>query len=403
MAVFNHLRKEIDAKIVYYGPGLSGKTTNLQFIHQKLKPDQRGKMVSLATNEERTLFFDFLPIELESVRGFKTRFHLYTVPGQVYYGATRRAVLSGADGVIFVVDSQTERMEDNLFSFKDLEENLHYYGKKIENTPLIIQYNKRDLSNILPLEELNQKINRLNVPSFESVAISGKGVFETLTMACRLVLKAIEEGVEARKPVGKHELGQGKSPTLTSAVEKGVDWFESPRDGQGLAQARALRPEKSIFPVEAVPVMVEGALAKTIKSKKDVFSPGQPMVIADRAPKMGPLREKEIFSSEVSGQDSDRGMLIPKTEEGKKKTSGRTLFSRMFEKIKPEPVLKTEEEPQKVIPATPEKMRIISCGQPHVFPSGSLKIPLTIGIEGAEKGFSINLVINLEQVEPKTD
>src|SRR4030043_1395690 len=228
MAVFNNVRKEIDAKIVYYGPGLSGKTTNLQFIHQNLKPDQRGKMVSLATNEERTLFFDFLPIELESVRGFKMRFHLYTVPGQVYYGATRRAVLSGADGVIFVIDSQTERMEDNLFSFKDLEENLHYYGKKIENTPLIIQYNKRDLSNILPLEELNQKINRLNVPYFESVAISGKGVFETLTMACRLVLKAIEEGVEARKPVGKHELGQGKSPTLQSAVEKGGDRFDSP-------------------------------------------------------------------------------------------------------------------------------------------------------------------------------
>ena len=199
MAVFNYARREIDAKIVYYGPGICGKTTNLQYIHQHMKPDQRGKMVSLATDEDRTLFFDFLPIELQSVRGFKTRFHLYTVPGQVFYGATRRAVLTGADGVIFVVDSQADRLEDNLNSWKDLEDNLRYYGKKVETTPLIIQYNKRDLPNVLPVEELNQKINRLNVPFFESVAVLGKGVFETLTMSCRMVLQVIENGVDSSK------------------------------------------------------------------------------------------------------------------------------------------------------------------------------------------------------------
>jgi len=149
MAVFNYAKKEIDAKIVYYGPAISGKTTNLQFVHGHLKPDQRGKMVSLATNEDRTLFFDFLPIELDCVRGFKTRFHLYTVPGQVYYGATRRAVLTGADGVVFVADSHADRMEDNLASFRDLEDNLRYYGKKIDTVPLVIQYNKRDLPNVL--------------------------------------------------------------------------------------------------------------------------------------------------------------------------------------------------------------------------------------------------------------
>src|SRR4030042_2923217 len=166
MAVFNYLRKEIDAKIVYYGPAVSGKTTNLQYIHQHLKPEQRGKMVSLATDEERTLFFDFLPIELESVRGCRTRILLLTVPGQVYYGATRRAVLTGADGIIFVADSQRDRLEDNLISIKDLEENLHYYGRKIETVPLIIQYNKRDLPNVMSLEDLTSKINRLNVPPF---------------------------------------------------------------------------------------------------------------------------------------------------------------------------------------------------------------------------------------------
>jgi signal recognition particle receptor subunit beta len=193
MAVFSYYRKEIDAKIVYYGPGLCGKTTNLQFIHQRLEPDQRGKMFSVATDEDRTIFFDFLPIELENIRRFKMRFHLYTVPGQVYYGATRLAVLTGADGVIFVADSQIERMEDNLFSLKELKENLGQYGKKIETTPFIIQYNKRDLPNILPVEELNKKINYLNVPYFESVAVEGKGVFESLTMICRMVWKAINE------------------------------------------------------------------------------------------------------------------------------------------------------------------------------------------------------------------
>jgi signal recognition particle receptor subunit beta len=206
MAVFNHVQKEINAKIVYCGPGVSGKTTNLQFIYQNMKAEQRGKIVSLATNEERTLFFDFLPIELDSIRGFKTRFHLYTVPGQVYYGATRRAVLLGVDGVIFVADSQADKMEDNLISLKDLEENLSYYGKRIETFPLIIQYNKRDLPNILTLEELNQKINRLNVPYFEAVAVQGKGVFDTLTLICRTVLKGVETGAGVeRKYVGKPE------------------------------------------------------------------------------------------------------------------------------------------------------------------------------------------------------
>lgn len=385
MAVFNHLRKEIDAKIVYYGPGLSGKTTNLQFIHQNLKPDQRGKMVSLATNEERTLFFDFLPIELESVRGFKTRFHLYTVPGQAYYGATRRAVLSGADGVIFVADSQAEKIEDNLLSYRDLEENLCYYRKTIENTPLIMQYNKRDLPNISPLEELNQKINRLNVPYFESVAISGKGVFETLTMACRLILKAIEEGAEARKSVRKPEMAQEKSPSFTPAVGKDVGSFAAPRDGQGLAQRRAFRPEKSVFPIEAVPLMPEGTLPKRIKPEKEIFS------------------SQETCLAKVSEPGNVSGIVIPKNEIKRQKTKGRTVFGRMFEKIKPGPNLKGTEEPQKVNSAIPEKMRIISCGQPRILPPGKLRIPLTLGIEGITKSFSINLEINLENGEPKAD
>jgi signal recognition particle receptor subunit beta len=403
MAVFNHSRKEIDAKIVYYGPGISGKTTNLQFIHQNLKPDQRGKMVSLATNEERTLFFDFLPIELESVRGFKTRFHLYTVPGQVYYGATRRAVLSGADGVIFVADSQTERMEDNISSLKDLEENLRYYGKKIENVPLIIQYNKRDLPNIFPVEEINQRINLLNVPYFGSVATQGKGVFETLTMACRLVLKAIEGGVEARKTVKKPQVTQEKPSVLTPEVGKKGGLLESPMESQGLGQEKSLRPEKSISSGEAVPLMVEDKLATPIKAEKDIFPPEPSIGIPDRTPKVGPIPDKEIFSPDISEKEIVQEMASPTDEEEKKKTNGRTIFSRIFERIRPEPVLTSQEKPLQAIPVNPGKMQITSCGQPHVFTTGGLRIPITIAIEGVEKEMKINLVINLEQLEPQSD
>ena len=245
MAVFNYQKKEIDAKIVYYGPGISGKTTNLQYIHQHLKPEQRGKMVSLATDEERTLFFDFLPIELESVRGFRTRFHLYTVPGQVYYGATRRAVLTGADGIIFVADSQREFGRQSDFLSRPGRKP-HLLREKMETLPLIFQYNKRDLPNVLATDELNSKINRLNVPHFESVAILGKGVFETLTMMCRMVLKTIEDGVDSRRssPVGE------KVPALA---------------------AKGPRPEKAA--VQAAPARPGGSPDRVLALEKDAPKP----------------------------------------------------------------------------------------------------------------------------------
>ncbi len=385
MAVFNNLRKEIDAKIVYYGPGLSGKTTNLQFIHRNLKPEQRGKLVSLATNEERTLFFDFLPIELEKVRGFKTRFHLYTVPGQTYYGATRRAVLSGADGVIFVADSQIDKMEDNLLSFKDLQENLHYYRKKSENTPLIIQYNKRDLPNILPVEELNKKINPLNALNFEASAISGKGVFESLTMICRLVLKAIEEGTEMRSVARKSEMASEIPPPLAPALGKSASSAESAGNGQGALQGRTPHPGKKILPVEAVSPRTEEALPKEVKSPRAIFSPPETLLSG---------------ASEPSGASE---ILIPPKEVEKKKINGRNSFVRMFERVTSELLLKESGQPQKMNVTAPGAMRILSCAQPHILPPGKLKIPLTIGVEGVEKNFAINLVINLENVEAKAD
>jgi len=180
MSFINYSSREINCKIVFYGPGLCGKTTNLQWIYKKTNPDSKGKMISLATETERTLFFDFLPLALGEIRGFKTRFHLYTVPGQVFYDASRKLILKGVDGVVFVADSQIERMEANIESIENLRLNLSEQGYDLDKIPYIIQYNKRDLPNVVPLEEMKKALNPRGVPDFEAVAMDGTGVFDTL-------------------------------------------------------------------------------------------------------------------------------------------------------------------------------------------------------------------------------
>ncbi len=191
MSMINYASREINCKIVYYGTGLGGKTTNLEYIYSRVNPETKGKMISLATETERTLFFDFLPIDLGEIRGFKTRFHLYTVPGQVYYNASRRLILKGVDGIVFVADSQATRAEANIESMHNLYENLETYGYDLQTIPFAIQYNKRDMTNILPGEELRAQINPMGVPDFEAVAIEGKGVFETLSTVSKLVVKSL--------------------------------------------------------------------------------------------------------------------------------------------------------------------------------------------------------------------
>ncbi len=223
MSMINYASREINCKLVYYGPGLGGKTTNLEYVFSKIAPTAKGKMISLATETERTLFFDFLPVDLGTIRGFKTRFHLYTVPGQVYYNASRKLILKGVDGVAFVADSQVERMEANIESMQNLYANLAEYGYDLTQIPFIIQYNKRDLPNAAPIADLQAAINpgwpveditrqRLTpnplhdgeflieqvdggwierAPYFESVATSGDGVFDTLKTLSKLVIKTL--------------------------------------------------------------------------------------------------------------------------------------------------------------------------------------------------------------------
>jgi signal recognition particle receptor subunit beta len=211
MASINYAAREINVKIVYYGPGLSGKTTNLQVIHRKVPPEFKSDMVSLATETDRTLFFDFLPLDLGKIKGFATKFQLYTVPGQVYYNATRKLVLRGVDGVVFVADSGQDKIEENLESFQNLEDNLAEYGYKRESIPIIIQYNKRDLPNALSVEELQQYVNKYNLPWSEAVANKGVGVFDSLKLIGKIVIDYLNK---------KYSRGGTRAPSGPAPVQQ---------------------------------------------------------------------------------------------------------------------------------------------------------------------------------------
>jgi len=197
LTFINYASREINCKIVYYGPGLGGKTTNLQYIYDTTNQQQKGKLISLATETDRTLFFDFLPLELGTVRGFKARFHLYTVPGQVFYDASRKLILKGVDGMVFVADSQRERMDANIESIYNLEENLKAQGYDLMKIPYALQLNKRDLPNILTVDELKRELIRRDEPVLEAVAPKGVGVFETLKVVAKQVLTDLKKGVGA--------------------------------------------------------------------------------------------------------------------------------------------------------------------------------------------------------------
>jgi signal recognition particle receptor subunit beta len=194
LSFINFAAREINCKIVYYGPGLGGKTTNLQFIYEKSADKQKGKMISLATETDRTLFFDFLPLDLGTVRGFRTRFHLYTVPGQVFYDASRKLILRGVDGVVFVADSQEERMDANYEALENLQQNLAEHGYDFAKIPYVLQLNKRDLPNALSVETLRKELVRKSEPVFEAIACQGCGVFETLKEAARQVFAELKRG-----------------------------------------------------------------------------------------------------------------------------------------------------------------------------------------------------------------
>ncbi|HBP17148.1 MAG TPA: GTPase, partial [Planctomycetes bacterium] len=216
MVQINFAKREINCKLVYYGPGLSGKTTNLEVVHKKAPASKKGELTSIATEGDRTLFFDYMPLELGKVGGMNTKFQLYTVPGQVYYNATRKLVLQGADGVVFVADSQPEKMEENLESFANLEENLREQGLDPKTIPMVLQWNKRDLPSALPPDELDRAVNKYGVPTFEAVAVTGEGVFPTLKKLAQMVLEKLnkEYGLDAK---GKKTAAAPAKPPAAAA------------------------------------------------------------------------------------------------------------------------------------------------------------------------------------------
>jgi signal recognition particle receptor subunit beta len=194
MVQINFAHKEIQCKIVYYGPGMSGKTTNLEVVHAKAPPDARGDLTSIATTGERTLYFDYMPLDLGSIAGIKTKFQLYTVPGQIYYKSTRRLVLQGVDGIVFVADSSAAKLQENRESMKDLEDNLREMGRGLQDLPIVVQYNKRDLPDAMSVEDLEREVNVHRFPHFEAVARTGEGVFPTLKALASTVLEAVNRG-----------------------------------------------------------------------------------------------------------------------------------------------------------------------------------------------------------------
>ena len=260
MVQINFALKEVNCKIVFYGPGMSGKTTNLEIVHQKAPEENKGELTSISTDGDRTLFFDFMPLDLGNVAGMRTKFQLYTVPGQVYYNSTRKLVLQGSDGVIFVADSDPEKMAENIESYQNLIDNLEEYGKDIRELPHVIQYNKRDLPNALSVEELDEQLNKFGVPTFEAVAYTGEGVFPTLKTLAGMVLESIDRmdnragSKRVAEPVAA-AAGARRAPRAASATASpsAPPVRRQPAGRGGQRRAAAAAPQSGVRPRTAAP------------------------------------------------------------------------------------------------------------------------------------------------------
>jgi mutual gliding-motility protein MglA len=359
MALINYANKEINAKIVYYGPGLSGKTTNIQYIFQRLKPEHRGKLITLPTQTDRTLFFDFLPVEIPDVKGFTTRFHLYTVPGQVFYNATRKMVLKGVDGVVFVADSQKEKLNDNIDSLKNLEENLNEYGKSIKTIPFVFQFNKRDLNEIDTPSELNRRLNELGYPSIEAIATIGNGVMETLSSISRMVLRHLKDSYESQKI-----LRYGESSGAGAEQEEVID----DRSHQAEREAPPARKQRGVDFSNGEIVEPEELVAEAERASGKV---------RDHLGVMGEYGEAEVVANvgseeiaiEVAAQDI-------------------------------EPMETPREQPPAEKPAAVE---LVLGGEVERTGSASFQIPLTFRIHDVQKDIVLNISVQIADSKKDRD
>lgn len=318
MALFNYATRELSAKIVYYGPGLSGKTTNIDMVHRFLRPDQKGRLISLPTETDRTLFFDFLPLDLGQIKGFKVRFHLYTVPGQVFYNATRRLVLQGVDGVVFVADSQAEMAQSNEESLRNLMDNLAAYGKKLEELPFVIQYNKRDLRHISPVQEMNARLNPMNVPAIEGIAKDGVGVSETLVTISRMVFSHLR-----RTLLLPGETLEQPPPPRVEPLEEISDLEEIPeiqevaeiREDRGITDDKEATTVREISPAEDETAYLE--TAETVPEEIEIL-PGVPPIVEE---------ESEGRQEPVPGQEEIEIEIPERVPEPSRAKAGKTGIS----------------------------------------------------------------------------
>jgi signal recognition particle receptor subunit beta len=293
MVQINFALKEVNCKIVYYGPGMSGKTTNLEIVHQKAPEENKGELTSISTDGDRTLFFDFMPLDLGNVAGMRTKFQLYTVPGQVYYNSTRKLVLQGVDGVIFVADSDGEKMAENIESYENLIENLAEYGKDARDLPHVIQYNKRDHPNALSVEELDKQLNRFGVPTFEAVAVTGEGVFPTLKVLAGMVLESIDR-MDSRRAPARQPANRAAAPAAAAAAgaaapaaavapQPAHGHARAPQPARGAAAAPAPAPARAAPAQAPAPVAAGGqrAAARPAGARSATARPAPARAVAD--------------------------------------------------------------------------------------------------------------------------
>jgi len=277
MVQINFAQKQVNAKIVYYGPGMSGKTTNLEIVHQRAPQPNRGELTSISTDGDRTLFFDFMPLDLGTVAGMRTCFQIYTVPGQVYYNSTRKLVLQGVDGVVFVADSSAAMKDENLESMKNLEQNLNEYGKSLATMPLIIQYNKRDLPDAMPLAELNALLNPHNAPHFEAIANTGQGVFPTLKALAARVLDTIHTGAKAGSsvasaPISAAQTGFHAAPAAAMPTPASIQPARAMQQ-TGYAPAAQMQTVRAGAQAQAAPIAAQKAGATDPLARTNVHAP----------------------------------------------------------------------------------------------------------------------------------
>jgi signal recognition particle receptor subunit beta len=316
MVVFNYSGAEINAKVVYYGPALSGKTTNLEYIYSKMPTDAKGKMVSMKTRTDRTLFFDFLPLELGEINGYRTRILLYTVPGQVYYNATRKLVLKGADAVVFVADSAESKMQENIESLRNLEENLNEHGLTLDTIPWVLQYNKRDLPDALPPKTLASRLNLLNVPSFEATATTGDGIYETFQAIAGLLYAQLVERLKnaqpAHRPGGHDDMAERQAQTAEPPQEPTAQPVGDDASVADVLDTALREVDPQTAPERAVTGQPPPPVAASRPSAPDASPEEKGTPATDRDPADRSLdREFEFASLESkSRDDEDVGRVI---------------------------------------------------------------------------------------------